>query len=106
LTLAAPELPDAARPAWPAWHAPVALLAAFALILAAAVPLLPAVLLVGLSDTVAALALFLLLVVQDGLLALSALVFAKLKLDPRSWHFGIRATRLWPTVGWAVLASR
>ncbi len=93
----------AARPAWPAWYAPVSLLAAFALILAAAVPLLPAVLLLGLSDTVAALALLLLLVVQDGLLALSALVFAKLKLDPRPWHFGIRATRLWPTVGWAVL---
>jgi membrane protease YdiL (CAAX protease family) len=61
------------------------------------------VLLLGLSNTVAALALLLLLVVQDGLLALSALVFAKLKLDPRPWHFGIRATRLWPTVGWAVL---
>jgi membrane protease YdiL (CAAX protease family) len=103
LTLAAPELPVAARPAWPAWYAPVALLAAFALILAAAVPLLPAVLLLGLSDTVAALALLLLLVVQDGLLALSALVFAKFKLDPRPWHFGIRATPLWPTVGWAVL---
>ena len=103
MTLAAPELPVAARPAWPAWYAPVALLAAFALILAAAVPLLPAVLLLGLSDTVAALALLLLLVVQDGLLALSALVFAKLKLDPRPWHFGIRATPLWPTVGWAVL---
>ena len=33
MTLAAPELPVAARPAWPAWYAPVPLLAAFALML-------------------------------------------------------------------------
>ena len=34
----------------------------------------------------------------------SALLFAALALGPRPWHFGIRATRLWPTLGWAVLA--
>ena len=99
----APELPEAARPAWPAWNAPVALLASFALILVSAVPMLPALLLLGLSDTVAALALLVLLLVQDGALVIAALVFANLRLPPRPWHFGIRATRLWPTLGWAVL---
>jgi uncharacterized protein len=103
LTREAPELPEAARPAWPAWNAPVALLSSFVLILASAVPLLPAVLLLGFSETVAALALLVLLLVQDGALVVAALVFAHLRLSPRPWHFGIRATRLWPTLGWAVL---
>jgi uncharacterized protein len=103
LTREAPELPEAARPAWPAWNAPVALLSSFVLILASAVPLLPAVLLLGFSETVAALALLVLLLVQDGALVAAAVVFAYLRLAPRPWHFGIRASRLWPTLGWAVL---
>ncbi|HEX2413747.1 MAG TPA: CPBP family intramembrane glutamic endopeptidase [Thermoleophilaceae bacterium] len=103
MTREAPELPEAARPAWPAWNAPVARLSSFVLILASAVPLLPAVLLLGFSETVAALALLVLLLVQDGALVAAALVFANLRLAPRLWHFGIRATRLWPTLGWAAL---
>jgi hypothetical protein len=103
LTREAPELPEAARPAWPAWNAPVAPPASFVLILASAVPLLPAVLLVGFSETVSGLALLALLLVQDGALVAAALVFAHLRVAPCPWHFGIRATRLWPTLGWAVL---
>jgi membrane protease YdiL (CAAX protease family) len=34
-----------------------------------------------------------------------ALVFAAIKRPPRAWHFGLRATRLWPTVGWALLGG-
>ena len=100
---APPELPAAVRPAWPAWNAPVALLAALAATVAAVLPLLPAVLLLGFSDVPAAFALLALLLVQDGALVLAALLFAKLRGAPRAWQFGIRATRLWPTLGWVVL---
>jgi uncharacterized protein len=98
-----PELPEAARPPWPPWYAPVALLGAFAAIILAAFPLLPVLIAFGLSDTLAALALLVLLLVQDGLLVGAALLFAGFKRPPRAWHFGIRATRLWPTFGWALL---
>lgn len=98
-----PELPSGARPAWPAWYAPAALLGSFVVILGVGIPLLPVVLAFGVSDTVAALALLVLLLVQDGVLTASALLFAGFWRRPRPWHFGIRATRLWPTVGWTVL---
>ena len=58
----------------------------------------------GISEAVAGVALLALLLVQDGLLVLAAVLFASMRLRPRPWHFGIRATRLWPTVGWALLA--
>ena len=45
-------------------------------------PLLPAVLLLGFSETVAALTLLVLLLVQDGALVAAALVFANLRLAP------------------------
>jgi uncharacterized protein len=98
-----PELPDAARPAWPPWYAPVALLASFGAIIAAGFPLLPVIIAFGISDTVAAISLLVLLIVQDSLLVGAALLFASFKRTPRPWHFGMRATRLWPTLGWALL---
>ena len=58
----------------------------------------------GISEAVAGIALLALLLVQDGLLVLAAVLFASLKSRPRPWQFGIRATRLWPTVGWVLLA--
>jgi membrane protease YdiL (CAAX protease family) len=70
----------------------------------AGVPLLPVILTFGISEAVAGIALLALLLVQDGLLVLAAVLFASIKRTPRPWHFGIRATRLWPTIGWAVLA--
>jgi len=81
----------------------VALLGAFAAIVAASLPLVPLILLVGISDLLTALSLLVLLVVQDTVLVGAALVFANFKQRPRAWQFGIRATPLWPTVGWAVL---
>jgi len=69
----------------------------------AGLPLLPVVIAFGISDTLAALALLVLLLVQDGLLVGGALLFASFKHTPRPWHFGLRVTRLWPTLGWAVL---
>jgi uncharacterized protein len=99
-----PELPAAARPQWPPWYAPAALFGSFGAIMVAGFPLLPVILTVGISEAVAGIALLALLLVQDGLLVLAAVLFASIKRSPRPWHFGIRATRLWPTVGWALLA--
>jgi uncharacterized protein len=99
-----PELPEAARPQWPPWYAPAALFASFGAILLASIPLLPVVFTVEISEAVASVALLALLLVQDGLLVLAAVLFASIKRPPPRWHFGIRATRLWPTVGWAALA--
>jgi membrane protease YdiL (CAAX protease family) len=103
-TLRDPELPEAARPQWPPWYAPAALFASFGAILVAGSPLLPVILTFGISEAVAGVALLALLLVQDGLLVLAAVLFASLKSRPRPWHFGIRATRLWPTLGWVLLA--
>ena len=99
-----PELPEAARPQWPPWYAPAALFGSFGAIMVAGFPLLPVILTVGISEAVAGIALLALLLVQDGLLVLAAVLFASIKRTPRPWHFGIRATRFWPTVGWALLA--
>ena len=99
-----PELPDAARPEWPPWYAPAALFGAFGAIMVASFPLLPVILTFGISEAVAGIALLILLLVQDGLMVLAAFLFASIRRSPRRWHFGIRATRLWPTVGWAALA--
>jgi uncharacterized protein len=98
-----PELPEGARPSWPPWHAPVALFGAFGAISIAGAPLLPVVLIYGLSDDAAAVVLLVLLLVQDSLLVLAALLLAGSKGRLHRWHFGIRATPLWPTVGWTVL---
>ena len=106
-----PELPEAARPRWPAWFAPVGLLASFAAVAFVALPvvgvfLVPLVF-VPSQDVDEFVALFLLvaILVQDSVLVATAVLFAFIKLRPRAWHFGIRATRFWPTFGWAALAA-
>jgi membrane protease YdiL (CAAX protease family) len=99
-----PELPEAARPAWPPWHAPVALFGALAAISVAGIPLVPVLLIYDVSEDAAAIVLLVFLLVQDTLLVLAALLLASSKRRLRRWHFGIRATRLWPTLGWTALA--
>ena len=98
-----PELPAAARPPWPPWHAPAALFGGLGGVTVAGIPLIPVLLLYGWSEAVAGIVLLVLLLVQDGLLLLAAFLLASTKRTPRRWHFGIRATRLWPTIGWTVL---
>jgi uncharacterized protein len=98
-----PELPEAARPRWPAWYGPVALFTALGTIVTAGLPLLPVILVAGVSESLAAISLLVLLTVQDGVLVGCALLFAYFKRRPRLWHFGARATRFWPTAGWAAL---
>jgi membrane protease YdiL (CAAX protease family) len=97
-----PELPDRARPRWPLWYAPVALFGSF-VALAFFFPALPIILLGGYSESLAALSLLVLLIVQDTILAGSAVLFSSLSLRPRPWHFGLRPTPAWPTIGWAAL---
>jgi CAAX protease family protein len=97
-----PELPEAARPRWPVWYAPVALVGSL-FALAFFFPALPIVLLGDFSTSLAALSLLVLLVVQDSILMGAALVFSSLTLRPRAWHFGLRPTPGWSTIGWAAL---
>jgi membrane protease YdiL (CAAX protease family) len=99
-----PELPEAARPPWPPWYAPVALIGTFVAISVAAVPVLPLLLIAGPSDTLGAIALLVLALLQDGVFVGAALLFPTFKRPPRAWHFGIRPTPLWPTLGWTLLA--
>jgi membrane protease YdiL (CAAX protease family) len=98
-----PELPESARPRWPAWHAPVALFAALGALIFISLPTAPVYLLLFEGGDVGAAALLAALVIQDLTLVGGALLFAQMKRPPRGWHFGLRATRLWPTAGWAAL---
>ena len=58
----------------------------------AAIPLLPAVLLLADTGALGAIALLTLLLVQDVAFVLTAGCFARLKGRLRRWHFGLRAT--------------
>ncbi len=42
-------------------------------------------------------------VVQDLVFVTAAVAFAAITVRPRAWHFGLRRTRLWSTIGWAAL---
>jgi len=66
-------------------------------------PAVPIILLGDFSTSLAALSLLILLVVQDSFLVGAALLFSLVRLRPRPWHFGLRPTKAWPTIGWAVL---
>jgi uncharacterized protein len=101
-----PELPEGAprpRPSWPAWSAPVALIAGFGAAIFAYLVLAsiagaagadpanpPSGVEIGAT------------VIQDLALIASAVLFARIQSRPRPWHFGLRATRFWPAVGWLV----
>jgi membrane protease YdiL (CAAX protease family) len=41
--------------------------------------------------------------VQQIIFCTVAVFFAARTLRPRAWHFGLRRSRFWPTVGWAAL---
>ena len=98
-----PELPSkAARwPAWPWWYGPLAML----------IGLLTTVVVVGLVGAVVVAAgtedldeangfLQIATVIQELIFVTVALLLASRIARPRAWHFGLRRTRFWPTVGW------
>ncbi|HEU4978808.1 MAG TPA: CPBP family intramembrane glutamic endopeptidase [Solirubrobacteraceae bacterium] len=108
-----PELPEGVEPTpvrdglppWRPWTSWVALLAAFAATLFAALVIgvvaaasgssisnpTPAV---NIASTVA----------QDFCLIGAAVLFARMAALPRPWQFGLRPTRLWPAIGWMLVA--
>lgn len=99
-----PELPDGANPLprWPAWFGIVAFLVAFV-----AISLIVGILIAATgadADDPSPVATIVGTVVQDGLLVAAAVLFASFVARPRPWHFGLRRTRMWPAVGWALLA--
>jgi membrane protease YdiL (CAAX protease family) len=96
-----PELPEGVRPRWPWWYAPLGFLAG-AITGFISAGIVWAVL--GVDDatdspTAIVVGTFLL----DGSLVGAAILFASFVRRPRSWHFGLRRTPLWPAVGWAAL---
>ena len=93
-----PELPESARPRWPPGYGFAAMGAGTAAVVLASFPLLPVVLSSTVDGPLGALALLLLVVVQDAGYMAAAVGFAYVRGRPRAWHFGLRATRVRPTV--------
>jgi membrane protease YdiL (CAAX protease family) len=106
--LDAPELPEGIeprrRPRWPPWASVVALVAGFAAALFGALVLGVVAVAFGadFKDQPPAVQI-LATIVQDLCLIGSAVVFARMFGRVRPADFGLRPTRLWPAVGWAVL---
>jgi membrane protease YdiL (CAAX protease family) len=105
-----PELPPGVeprsrRPRWRPWSAIVALVAAFAAALfgAMVIGIVAAAFGAGLTDPPPAVTI-LGTVVQDACLVGAALLFSRAFERPWPWHFGLRRSRLWPAVGWSVVA--
>jgi uncharacterized protein len=104
-----PELPAAAAadPGWPWWYGPVAFLAA-ALVAVVVVAVLGLVLgATGVIDPTKANPGPALTIpgtlILDAVFVGTALLFARIKRPPKAWHFGLRRTRFWRAVGWALL---
>jgi uncharacterized protein len=88
-----PELPEKARPRWHPGYGFAAMAAGTGAVLLASIPLLPVALSSTAEGAVGALALLLLIGVQDAGYIAAAVGFAHLRRGrPRTWHFGLRAT--------------
>jgi uncharacterized protein len=116
-----PELPEGAPPPtrpprrhgdameapWPAWVAPVGLLAAFGVAIfgGALISLLGSLLTGGELEDPPSGALIAATFFQDACLIGAALLLARLTSMARGpWHFGLRPTRVGPAIGWLVAA--
>jgi uncharacterized protein len=87
-----PELPAAARPRWPAWYGFAAMGAGTVVVSVAGIPLVPLVLFSVVDGAPGAVALLVLVLVQDVVYVATAVGFAWLRGRPRGWHFGLRRT--------------
>jgi membrane protease YdiL (CAAX protease family) len=103
-----PEAGGGAGPVtpWPPWIALVGLLAGFgvAIVGAALIAGLGAAIVGGDLNDPPPGAVIAATVFQDLALVGAAVVLARLTPARGPWHFGLRRTRLWPAVGWTVLA--
>jgi CAAX protease family protein len=105
-----PELPEgqpppARRARWRPWSAWVALVAGFAGALAGAVVIGVVAAAFGASfDDPPPAVNIIATIVQDACLIASALLFARVGGLPRPGEFGLRATRVWPALGWMAVA--
>jgi membrane protease YdiL (CAAX protease family) len=102
-----PERPEGVSPwpRWPWWYAPVALFAALVASLLLGSLVGGAILAASGEDDIDSPAFLLsATLVQDAIFIGTALWFASRVQPPRREHFGLRRTRLWPAVGWTVLA--
>jgi len=97
---AAPEGVESA-PRWPAWYAPVAFVVAFGGTAVIAGMLL-AVTGADVDDESAAVTIVGTLI-QAGVFVGTAVMFASFVARPMAWQFGLRRTRFWAAVGWALL---
>jgi uncharacterized protein len=97
--LAAP--PSEPQPAWPPWFAFVGFAAALLCTLIA-VAIILGIAGVGEGDDSSAVTVVATLI--QGLFFVGvAVVLARSIAPPRAWHFGLRRSPLWSTVGWAAL---
>jgi membrane protease YdiL (CAAX protease family) len=94
-----------ARPPWPAWSGIAALLIGFVIAVVASILLAALLHFAGVEFNSDSPGLtFGLTVVQDACLVGAVLYVAAQTARPRATQFGLRASRLWPSVGWAALA--
>lgn len=101
-----PELPVGATrfPAWPPWLALVGFLVGLAGTLMFAIVLGLVAALLGADTDGDSPAVVVVGTLAQGLaFVAAALFFAGRVAKPRAWHFGLRATRLGPALGWAAL---
>jgi membrane protease YdiL (CAAX protease family) len=103
---ASPEPPERAdgAPRWPFWHGLAAMALAAVMLVALTIPTLLVARLLGVATarpgpafTVA------LTILNDAVLVGCAVGVAALTVRPRLRHFGLRATPLWPAVGFCAL---
>jgi membrane protease YdiL (CAAX protease family) len=96
-----PELPEGAGPRWPPWYAWIGFLVALisTLVVVGIVAAATGASTTDANPTFTVVATFLQGVIFIG----TAVLFASFAGKPRAEQFGLRRSRFWPTVGWAVL---
>ena len=102
-----PELPEGASPfpRWPTWYGPAAMATGLAITLVAIIVLSVVVRVAGGHPGTASPAFTqIATLIQDAIFVGAAVLFATRTSRPRPWHFGLKRSRLWPTVGWTTLA--
>jgi membrane protease YdiL (CAAX protease family) len=92
---------DEARPPWPWWYGPLGFVCGAVVGFISAGIVWAAM---GVDDSTSSPgAIVAGTVLLDGSLVGVAILFASFVRPPRAWHFGLRATRFWPAVGWAAV---